>query len=146
MKKYKGRDASIENVKRLFSSTSGDTVSIAEVFQSWPRDPENEKRNRAWLSNLLSLMKFHNLVKPYYITKNGPKTLDKLELTLEGKEVLGRSEESSGSNGIVSQTTGGNSKISIEDILKAVPKLRKENPEFDIEFSVKPKEDSAVAP
>ena len=135
---YKGRNASVENVKRLFSSTSGNTVSIEDVFRSWPRDPNEEKINRGWLSNLLSLIKFHNLVKPIYTTKNGPKTLVELQLTPEGKEVLGRATvNSSNSEMVPSSGDGKNNVADLDDIAKKIAKWEQQNEQFEVTFNVR---------
>lgn len=135
----KSRETSIENVKKLFSGSSGDEVTLQDAFKSWGRPTENIKQNRGWMSNVLTHLKYHNLVKPLYDTKSGYRKLGGLQLTLEGKRAIGKFEEDS-SNGTSTQLTNGHTQISIEDILKAIPKLRKENPEFDIDFAVKPKE------
>lgn len=136
----KSRGASIENVKKFFSGSSGDEVTLEEAFEYWGRPAENIEKNRGWMSNLLTHLKYHHLVKPLYDTKSGYRKLGGLQLTEEGKRAIGRFEEGNG-NGTAGQVTNGHAKISIEDILKAVPKLRKENPEFRIRFVVEPKED-----
>lgn len=131
------RETAIEIVKKFFSNTSGDVVTLQEAFEAWGRRLENVEKNRGWMSNMLTHLKYHNLVKPLYDMKSGHRKLDKLQLTLEGKRAIGRFEENS--NGETSQVTNGHNDISIEEIMKAVPKLQRDNPEFDIEFSVRAK-------
>ena len=133
--KMKSKVASIENVKKFFSGSSGDEITLEEAFESWGRPTENVEQNRGWMSNLLTHLKYHNLVNPIYDTKSGYRKLGGLQLTLEGKRAIGRFEKDNGT------VTNGHAKISIEDIMKAVPKLRKENPEFRIRFVVEPKEE-----
>lgn len=136
-KKIKSKSASIENVKRFFANTPDkDVISLEEAFRAWGRpNPENIKANKAWLSNLLFHLKYHNLIIPVYTFKNGRKKLDKLRLTLKGKRKLGRIENSNGGeNEVVSKH---NNCLSFTDIMKMVAKLRKGNPDYEITFDVK---------
>ncbi len=137
--KFKGRDTAIDIVRKFFSGSNSDEITLQEAFEAWGRPIEKVKQNRGWMSNVLTHLKYHNLVKPLYDTKSGYRKLGGLQLTLEGKRAIGRFEEDNG-NDTASQVTNGHTKISIENIMKAIPKLRKENPEFYIDFVVKPKE------
>ena len=135
----KKEDSSIDNVKRFFStSLNSDVVSIEEAFKAWGRPDSDPEKNKAWLSNVLFHLKYHDLVTPVYSYTHGRKRIEKIQLTLKGKKALGRigSATESESKERVEQ----NGEIKIEDILKALPKLRKENPDFNITLSVSPKE------
>lgn len=140
MKKIKSKDSAIENVKRFFSNTpNDDVVSIVDAFVAWGRpNPENTEANKAWLSNILFHLKYHNLITPIYTFNSGRKKLDKLQLTLAGKRALGRIEGNSDSdNGISLHTSSNGSSMSFTDVMKIVAKLRKENPDYEITFDVK---------
>ena len=134
--KIKSKDASVENVKRFFLNTpNDDIVSINDAFLAWGRDLSNVD-NKAWLSNLLSHLKYHNLITPIYSVINGRRKLDKLRLTLEGKRALGRIEGSVNSKDKIPTNENVNS-LSIADVMKIVARLRRENSDYDITFDVK---------
>lgn len=132
----KSRNSAIENLKQFFSNTSKDIISIHDAYVAWGRNLENAEGNKAWFSNKLTYMKYHNLVKPVYVVRNNRRNLDKIQLTMEGKKVLGRIEGSSDEN-ISSSTNGNNNSLSIADVMKIIARLRKENPDYEINFDVK---------
>lgn len=134
--KYKSKPSAIETVRRLFSSSPNDDfVLIEDAFRAAGRDIEKVEENKAWLSNKLPTLKYHNLLTVHYSYDTGRRKLDKLQLTLEGKRSLGRIDEpSSEGNGEIA--TNGNTS-SIIDIMNIVAKLQKKHPEFDITFDVK---------
>lgn len=132
----KSRSSAIENLKQFFSNTSEDIVSIQDAYVAWGRNLENAEGNKAWFSNKLTYMKYHNLVKPVYVVRNNRRNLDKIQLTMEGKKVLGRIEGSSEEN-IPPSTNGSNNSLSITDVMRIVAKLRKENQDYEITFNVK---------
>lgn len=132
----KSRRSAIENLKQFFSNTSEDIISVQDAYVAWGRNLENVEGNKAWFSNKLTYMKYHNLVKPVYVVRNNRRNLDKIQLTMEGKKVLGRIEGSSDEN-ISSSTNGNNNSLSIADVMKIVARLRKENPDYEINFDVK---------
>lgn len=132
----KSKDSSIQNIKQFFSSTPDDVISLQDAYVAWGRDVTKENENKSWLSNKLTALKYHNLVKPIYTLRNGKRMLDKIQLTMEGKKALGRIGDDT-SNDISSQKTNNHPKVSLEEIMKVVPQLRKENPEFEITFDVR---------
>jgi hypothetical protein len=139
--KIKTKESSIENVKRLFSNTSEDSTSIHEAYAAWGRDLEKVEDNKSWLSNLLTHLKYHNLVVPVYAFKSGHRMLDGLRLTIEGKKALGRIEDSAiGSMGNSSTPEGSSSNSTLTDVMKTIAKLRRQYPEFQITFDIKLKE------
>lgn len=137
MKKIKSREASVENVKRFFSNTpNNDVVSINDAFLAWGRDLNNED-NKAWLSNLLFHLKYHNLITPIYSLISGRRKLDQLRLTLEGKRALGRIEGST-NNEVQTRTNGNISSLSIIDLTKLMAQFQKENKDnYEITFDIK---------
>lgn len=137
--------SSVENVKRLFSNTPNqDTIDLKDAFIAWERpNPENVESHKAWLSNMLFHLKYHDLLLPVYSFNTGHKKITGLQLTLKGKKALGRIGESVGNDTREASYVNGQSKISLDDIMRAIPKLKQENPEFNITFSVIPKKDNA---
>lgn len=135
MTKIRSKESSVENIKRLFSnSLEKDEVSLEEAFRSWGRpNPENIDLHKAWLSNLMTHLTYHNLIRSVYSYGEGRKRLTGLVLTHEGKRALGR----------IDQGADGNDDIilSVNDVMKIVAKLRRDNPEYEITFDVKLKMD-----
>ncbi|KKQ43429.1 MAG: hypothetical protein US60_C0002G0037 [Microgenomates group bacterium GW2011_GWC1_37_8] len=139
-RKIKSKDASIANVKRLFSNAPDkDTISIEDAFIAWDRpNPEDVEANKAWLSNMLYHLKYHNLLTPVYSFSSGRKKLEKLQLTLEGKKALGRIEgEQNSEIGSITSSKKADESHSFIDVMKIIAKLREDNPEYDITFDVK---------
>lgn len=135
--KYKSKDSAIEVLKRLFSSSPNDDfVNINDAFHAAGRDIEKEAENKAWISNKLPTLKFHNLITVKYSYDTGHRKLDRLFLTLEGKRALGRIGDTI--NEINKNVNYGNGSIdSIVDIMNIVAQLKKKHPEFDITFDVR---------
>jgi hypothetical protein len=138
--KYRSKDSAVDNVRQFFSNNpSDDIVSLEDAFKAWGRNLDDTKGNMSWFSNKLTHLKYHGLVKPLYALRNRRRVLDKIQLTLEGKRALGRIEGGE-IEGELNNTNGHNTRISIEEIMKELPRLKRENPEFNIIFSVTPKE------
>lgn len=147
MKNYKTRESSIENVKKFFSNTSGDAITLEEAFAAWgDRDDRSFEDNKSWISNLLTHLKYHNLVKPIYSRKNKRRVLTRIQLTLVGKKALGRIDESTEiAPEFVKEVqedhyNRSNGKMSLSDAMKMIAKLRKDNPEYQITFDIKLRE------
>lgn len=140
--KYLQKETAIENTQRFFSNTEGDSITLQEAFIAWGRDLTKEEENRAWFSNKLTNLKYHNLVKPVYHLRNSRRILEKVQLTLEGKKLLGRIVEAMP---VTTETTGAASQAtkngtSFEEIMKIVARMREAHPEFEITFDVKLRE------
>jgi hypothetical protein len=139
--KYKTRETSINTVKQFFKDSSSDIITLEEAFKSWGRDLQKIDDNKAWLSNKMTSLKYHNLVVPIYSIINNKRVLSKIQLTLEGKKAIGRIGEN-----IITDTLRSSpdqdsrTEITLDDILRVIPKLKKENPDFNVTFSVTPKE------
>ncbi|MCR4326919.1 MAG: hypothetical protein NUV52_04690 [Candidatus Roizmanbacteria bacterium] len=148
---YKSRAAAIENVKRLFSnSPNSDEVSLEEAVRAWGRpDPAEIRLHKAWLFNILTYLKHHNLVASVYSFGNGRRTLDKIRLTDEGKIAIGRVGDHTSIKKPFSlnfnNTSSFENLITFNDVMRMVVKLRKENPEYEIIFNVKLKDDNVIA-
>lgn len=139
--KVRSKKSSIENVKRLFSnSPDNDEISLEEAFRSWGRtNPENVEAHKPWLSNVMTHLTYHNLVRSVYSYDEGRRKLKGIALTHEGKRALGRVEGHADHQDISSDN--GNGTFSVGNVMKIVASLRKDNPEYEITFDVKLKED-----
>ncbi len=136
--KYKSRESSVETVRHLFQNTEENSISLKEAYTAWGRDLTKESENKAWLANKLTSLKYHNLINPIYTTSNNRRVLNEIQLTVEGKRAIGKIGDAI----LPDQPLPLRDRrtVTIEDIMKAIPRLRKENPEFDILFKVTPKE------
>lgn len=142
MVKIKTKKSAIENVKRLFiNAPNDDVISLKDAFIAWGRpEPENIEKHKGWLSNKMTHLTYHNLLIPVYSYNTGRKRLKALRLTKEGKIALGRIENSTENGSLQQATTNGNGHtLSLDEVAKAIPKLQKENPDFNIVFSFTPK-------
>lgn len=137
--KIKSRPSVEAMVKKFFANTSTDVVSLTDAFRNWGRDTEDEAKNKQWLSNKLPHMKYYDLVVPIYAYRNNRRILDKLQLTHEGKRIMGEVDDRPISLEEMPTTAHVNGKLTLDDFLKAVPNLRKEHPELEINVDVKVK-------
>lgn len=131
----KSKTAGIETLRRFFPDNSADEVSIDEALQAAGRPMEMEKAedNRAWLSNKLTTLKYHNLLTVHYTYDDGRRKLDRLRLTLNGKRALGRVED--GGYGEIEPKM--NNVVTPPDIMKEIAQLKKNYPEYEITFDMK---------
>ena len=150
-RQLKSEPASIENVKRFFTNNpNDDSVAIEDAFRAWGRkSPEDMERNKQWLSNVLYHLRYWNLISPVYSYASGRKKLDKLRLTLKGKQSLGRLEgENKPENGS-RHTLNENGKLTLGQVISEMPRIKEENPGLNIKFEVvlnEMKKDSGANP
>lgn len=114
-----------------------DSVSLTEIYTLSKRNLAENKKNRNWLSSKLTYLTRYDLVKPVY---KGI-VLDRLQLTENGKQVVGRKNEiNQRSSSLKSETETKaeyQNHLFLPDVLKTISRLREENPEFEITFDVK---------
>lgn len=128
--------SAVENVKKLFADhPNEDVITIPDALHAWGRDPEQNEVNKKWLSNKLTHLRYNNLITPIYSFKTGYRTLDKLQLTLEGKEALGRVDSKKENDFYLFDQNIATRKASISDVLDVIRKFKKENQDFDVTFS-----------
>ncbi len=128
-------------VKKIFANTDRDVISLEEAFRNWGRNMESEAKNKQWLSNKLPHMKFYNLITPVYALRNNRRILDKLQLTQEGKRITGSPEETLFTS-ITKPSeiaSNGHKKLNLDEFLRAVPQIRTDHPELEINVEVKVK-------
>lgn len=130
--KFKSREASEENLKKFFENNTSDTVKIEQIYTSWGRDLEDVDRNKAWLSNLLTHLKHHNLVKPVYNTNGGKRVLSGVKLTQVGRRVLGMDEYEKPEKSSLDDEQN-NKEINITAI---VAQYIKDHPEYKVTFNL----------
>lgn len=136
--KYKSRASMEGTVKRFFAHTSEDTISLEDAFSAWGRNMAEVEKNKQWFSNKLTNMKYYNLVTPLYTVRNNRRVLEQIQLTLEGKRVMGRvGENVITENGVNPSSNGNGKKIDFKDVMDLVAQLKEQNPQFEIVFDVK---------
>jgi len=118
---------------KFFSTTSGDEVTLTEIYKIYNFALTEEKKNRMWIGNKLTLLKKEGLVEPLYDGKKANSPLRGLRLTDKGKGLLSRTLNSFATvtTPIKSDRKNG---ITLNDVVRAMPHIRRENPDFEITF------------
>jgi hypothetical protein len=135
--------AAIELLKRIFNNTSRDTISLDEAYVAANRTTESEETNRNWLNHALTKLRYHKLVVPVY-KYDGRQRLDKIQLTLAGKTALGQVHIESNKDHAQddsTQITKSPEEVSYNDVVKVVRVFRDNNPEYEVIFNVRLREE-----
>lgn len=149
-------DASKQQLRALFSNPSKDVITVEEAYIADKRNLEEKVKNRTWLKNKMTRLKERNLLQPVYNKKDNVKILIGIELTEEGKKLLGSSKENHHNNkeipfkltnlettyeSIINNKINGkvnNNEISLKEILITISKLREETHQnFEAEVKLK---------
>jgi hypothetical protein len=118
--------SAINTIKRFFAKfPESDSITVDQIFESAERNKEEYiDKNDGWLSNRLTGVYYHGLVKPTY--SYGPwRKLESIELTVKGKRLLGRVEEPQliDKHEQIQETHTNSFNLTVDDILMAVPKI-----------------------
>ncbi len=123
-----------EYLKRFYSQTDTDEVTLKEVFSIYGFNPHKEKINRVWIGNKLIYLKRYQLVEPVYDGDKANARLIAIKLTDEGRKVL-NSENDYSINQLQNKVSSRDLKaITLNDVVQAMPRIRQENPEYEINF------------
>lgn len=141
-------------------------MKVDEVYAVWGRTGERPARNRAWLANFLTHLRYHDLVEPVYDYRNSRKVLVAIKLTPRGMEALDW-RLNSGSNPTSaaqsaqhvpvktvsrvkavapaqpSRLSPAQPSVDLATVMRQVAELRQQNPDFEIIFDVRLKAPSA---
>lgn len=111
-------------LKRFFAKyPDSNSLTINEVFEGVDRNtPEYANKNDNWLSNKLTGLYAHSLVRPHY-TFNPWRKLESIELTQKGKAVLGREDAPISNELTPPPNKQAHDELTIDDILAAIPKI-----------------------
>jgi hypothetical protein len=113
-------------LKRFFAKyPDANSITVEQIFTGVDRDaPEYAAKNEGWLSNKLTALYHHSLVKPVYSFHPWRK-LERLELTQKGKTVLNREDAPGVADDKPNRTipVASYNELTIDDILKALPKI-----------------------
>lgn len=142
--KHKSKPSAVKNLKKLFMySPESDSIVLSEAYTAFGRDLTKEKINHNWMTNLMTHLKWHNLIIPTYSTSDtGRRVLKGIQLTMEGKRSIGRIESAKEGDVLLPNTayefhSQSEREISVSDIMKAIAKLKETHPEFEIIFDMK---------
>jgi hypothetical protein len=89
-------EASAANTLKRFFSQHPDAavLTVSEALEGAGRGSEDfEASNQGWLSNKLTALYYHDLVKPIY-TLHPYRKLDRLQLTTKGRQLLDKARAS----------------------------------------------------
>lgn len=142
--KHKSKPSSIKNLKKLFiQAPESDSILLEEAYTAFGRDLTKEKINKNWITNLMTHLKWHNLIIPTYSKSDtGKRVLKGIQLTMEGKRSIGRIESAKEGDTLLPNMPyalcpQAEREISVSDIMKAIAKLKETHPEFEIIFDMK---------
>lgn len=153
--KYKSKQAAIKNLRKFFKNSPGrDSIKLEDAYVAYDRRSFDPILNKNWVTNIMTHLKYHDLIVPVYSYPKGKRVLTGIQLTLKGKRVLGRirsrDELASKTMSIRAGSHNHNYRslqptnvsrysrsYSLQDVLGVVARLRRENPEFEIVFDVK---------
>ena len=74
----------IQIVRNWFSDTSVDIMQVTDIYKLIGRDNLPEEKNKIWMRNKLTDLKFYNLVQPEYKEQS----LVSVRLTERGKNIV----------------------------------------------------------
>lgn len=134
--------AAIQLLGRLFIDPAFDEITLAQAYNAAGRGDENPVKNRNWLNTVIVKLRQHSLISTVDKYENSRTKLDKLRITAVGRNALGwPSNNFMPQNvGYVSVPTSKSTAVSSTDLAKAIAIFRNENPDFDVIFEVKLKE------
>lgn len=138
-------------LKLFFKNTSSDYASVEEIYAAADRTNEPEDKNKQWLGNkALYMRKEHGLIETVFAAKHGsaPAKISGYRLTDKGLLLLGRIRRNADDAGTPPPSLfdkkedhngfrSTDKEISLEDVMKLIPKLKQEHPEFEITFDVR---------
>lgn len=129
-------------LKRIFKDTPEDFITLEGAFRAWGRDLSKVAGNKSWFSNKIPHLKYHELTTPIYSYGNGPRRLEGIELTLEGKRELGRTgggiEVTQAGLSSTPATNGHVGKVTLEGAMEVIKQLKADYKDtYEITFDVK---------
>lgn len=119
------RHAAVAALRTIFVDPDKDTLTLDEVFRVVGRDPLQPERNKRWLENRLTSLRYYELTAPIY-TKSHPRKLDKVQLTPTGKTALASEADNEPVRA-----------ITLESIAWDIKAFERENPSMVVDLTVK---------
>lgn len=133
--------AAIQLLSRLFIDPAYDEITLAQAYNAAGRGDQNPVQNRNWLNTVIVKLRQHSLISTVDKYENSRTKLDKLRITAVGRNALGWPSNNfmPANVGYVNVPTKYPA-MSSTDLAKAVAVFRNDNPDFDVIFEVKLKE------
>lgn len=134
--------SAVRTLERFFLKyPDSDTITPSQILSGVSRNTaEYEGKNEGWLSNKLTGLYYHDLVRAHY-SYHPWRKLEKLELTIKGKRALGRAAEpviaTDDAMPADSDTSIRRQSMSQQDLARAIVDFRNENPDLEVVFEVK---------
>lgn len=133
--------AAIQLLGRLFTNPGSDELTLEQAYEAAGRGDRDPETNRNWLNTVIVKLRQHSLISTIDKYENSRTKLDKLRITAVGRNALGWPSNNfmPANVGYVSVPTKPQA-MSSTDLAKAIAVFRNENPDFDVVFEVKLKE------
>lgn len=131
------RSAAAQVLKRIYSQTKSNDITFDEIMSATGRTDKDINTNKAWLSNTLIALKYYDFVKVNY-TSEFPKRMKNISLRPEGFQALDRTEQP---NEV--EASESSKIITPESVWNDIQILREQNPSFQIDFYIHPKEENS---
>jgi hypothetical protein len=136
--------AVLESLKILFAAnTERDKRSIAEIYVTVGREQYAPDKNRIWLRNKMTDIKYYSLARPLR-SPIDKKTVEYVQLTARGKRALRDlmlQEELQGSTHDSLPVVPERPEPSLDTTAQDIVILRKRNPHLKIDFSIAVREE-----
>lgn len=118
-------------LRKIFVDPDKDILTLDEVFRVVGRDLQQPERNKRWLRNRLTTLRYYEFVTPIYTkyAKSNPRRrLDKIQLTPTGKMALASKVSSRA--------------ITLESIARDIKAFERQNPSMVLDFTAKVRQDN----
>ena len=139
------RETAIANIKKFFKDATSDSVSVEDIYKAVGRNLAEPHKNRVWLAYKLTSLQDHGLFTRQYTKHKGQQKLVRIALTERGKRALSQPPQTE------QQALPGNSdsalheivrEITISAVRRDIETLRQKEPELEITFSIRLKENA----
>lgn len=133
------QQAAISHLKKLFSGSSKNAISLSEAYIATERNLNEAESNKQWIRNEVSKLKQHGFIKTRLGKHNGKQMITHLELTEQGKVVLNRAD---GQLSIPEVKTEAKTEVKNgnghqqADVTQLITKLSQDNPNRKITYDI----------
>ena len=128
------RQAALSHLKKLFSGSSKNALTLDEAYIAAERNLNEKESNKLWVRNEISKLRQHGLITTRLGRKDGKQKITHIELTEQGKIALNRTE---GQLSIPEmKTEAKNGKNHEVDVTQLITKLSQNNPNRKITYNI----------
>jgi hypothetical protein len=134
-------DAATATLKRFFKNDNDkNALSIDQVMAATDRTSYGLDKNKSYLTNKLTHLKYYDLAEPVY-DFNPRKNLSGIRLTTLGKKALGRNEAPVPATTQSTTSVAPAPLMTLETIAENIRIFKRQNPSIKITLSVELKSD-----